>query len=95
MGRRLALARCLALGGALYLLDEPFSGVDPERARRILLRVPQTRFQSLEKLPGHPDWPEAARHTRRFIQYRLDRPPRLWPELPQGGESPSRDDGNA
>ena len=64
-------------------------------ARRILLRVPQTRFQSLEKLPGHPDWPEAARHTRRFIQYRLDRPPRLWPELPQGGESPSRDDGNA
>lgn len=36
MGRRLALARCLALGGSLYLLDEPFAGVDPERARRIL-----------------------------------------------------------
>ena len=39
MGRRLALARCLALGGALYLLDEPFAGVDPERAARILERV--------------------------------------------------------
>ena len=39
MGRRLALARCLALGGSLYLLDEPFSGVDPERARRIFGRI--------------------------------------------------------
>lgn len=39
MGRRLALARCLALGGSLYLLDEPFAGVDPERARRILERI--------------------------------------------------------
>ena len=39
MGRRLALGRCLALGGALYLLDEPFAGVDPERAGRILGRI--------------------------------------------------------
>ena len=39
MGRRLALARCLALGGGLYLLDEPFSGVDPERAERIMGRI--------------------------------------------------------
>lgn len=39
MCRRLALARCLALGGSLYLLDEPFAGVDPERAHRILDRM--------------------------------------------------------
>lgn len=36
MGRRLALARTLALGGDLYLLDEPFTGVDGARAARML-----------------------------------------------------------
>ena len=39
MGRRLALARALACGGGLYLLDEPFTGVDPPRAARILARI--------------------------------------------------------
>lgn len=36
MGRRLALARTLALGGEVYLLDEPFTGVDPERVTRLM-----------------------------------------------------------
>lgn len=39
MARRLALARCLALGGNLLLLDEPFAGIDLERAGRILERI--------------------------------------------------------
>lgn len=39
MGRRLALARCLACGGAVLLLDEPFTGVDSQRAGRILERI--------------------------------------------------------
>lgn len=36
MGRRLALVRCLALGGKLYLLDEPFTGIDPARVERLM-----------------------------------------------------------
>lgn len=39
MARRLALARCAALDGDALLLDEPFAGVDPARAVRILERL--------------------------------------------------------
>lgn len=39
MARRLALGRCLALGGERYLLDEPFAGVDAPRQERILARL--------------------------------------------------------
>lgn len=39
MGRRLALARTLALPAGLYLLDEPFAGMDLPRALRILERL--------------------------------------------------------
>ena len=41
-------------------------------ARRILLRVPLTRFDAVEKLPGHPDLAEAAGFTRSFLLRRLD-----------------------
>lgn len=39
MARRLALARCAALGGDCLLLDEPFTGVDQERRGRLLTRL--------------------------------------------------------
>lgn len=36
MKRRLALVRTLALGGTLYLLDEPFTGVDGTRIQSLM-----------------------------------------------------------
>jgi len=39
MARRLALARCAALDSDLLLLDEPFTGVDPARALRLIDRL--------------------------------------------------------
>ncbi len=39
MARRLALARCAALGGECLLLDEPFTGVDPARRERLITRL--------------------------------------------------------
>lgn len=39
MARRLALARCAALGGDGLLLDEPFTGVDRERRGRLMARL--------------------------------------------------------
>ncbi len=39
MTRRLALARCAALGGDMLLLDEPFAGVDPARTGRLIDRL--------------------------------------------------------
>ena len=41
MARRLALARCAALGGGVLLLDEPFAGVDGERRARLMERLRQ------------------------------------------------------
>ena len=39
MARRLSVARCAALGKEILLLDEPFAGVDGERALRIFGRL--------------------------------------------------------
>lgn len=39
MARRLALARCTALDSDVLLLDEPFTGIDPERRIRLLNRL--------------------------------------------------------
>ncbi len=62
MARRLSLARCLAVEGDLLLLDEPFAGVDLERAKRILTRLKELQKPTL--LTGHsPDLAALCDHT--------------------------------
>lgn len=69
MARRLALARCAALGGALLLLDEPFAGVDLARALRILERLRALPAPVL--LVSHE--PAVLDHADRVVE--LDGPP--------------------
>lgn len=54
MARRTALARALAVEGEVWLLDEPFAGVDRERGSRILERIRALGKPAL--LTGHADW---------------------------------------
>lgn len=64
MARRTALARALAVEGEVYLLDEPFAGVDPERSKRILKRIRERGKPTV--LTGHD--PELARECDRIIE---------------------------
>ena len=40
-------------------------------ARRILLKLPRTRYDQVKLLIDHPDWQEAARLFRTYVDYRL------------------------
>ncbi len=64
MARRVALARALAVEGEVYLLDEPFSGVDLERAKRILERLRELDRPMV--LTGHA--PELATLCDRVVK---------------------------
>ena len=63
MARRLALGRCLALEREVLLLDEPFTGVDPQRAQRILQRLKELGKPTL--LVAHE--PQLAENCDRVI----------------------------
>ena len=69
MQRRLALVRCLALDAKLYLLDEPFTGVDLERVHRLMTYLKQRTVPVL--LSTHE--PEVWKLAHRVIT--LDGPP--------------------
>lgn len=69
------------LGGAVCLTCPCMGRPLSHGARRILLKTPKAPFESVELLNGHQSWPEAARHSREFFEYRLDQPPKVWPSV--------------
>ena len=69
MKRRLALVRALALGGGLYLLDEPFTGVDGERIKALIAALKELGTPVL--LSSH----EALVHSLADRVVCLDGPP--------------------
>ena len=69
MGRRLAFARCMAMDARLYLLDEPFTGVDLPRIRALMEYLRGLQVPVL--LATHE--PEVLALAHRVV--RLDGPP--------------------
>lgn len=65
MSRRLALVRALALGGELYLLDEPFTGIDLPRRRR-LMEVLKGLGKPVVLVSHEPEILELADHVLAF-----------------------------
>ena len=78
MKRRLALARTLAFGGRLYLLDEPFTGVDGERVKALMAALRELGTPVL--LSSHE---ELVRTLADRVVY-LDGPPLRWEPGPPG-----------
>ena len=53
MKRRAALARAMAYGGDIYLLDEPFNGIDAQLKMKILGKIVEAAEDSLLILSTH------------------------------------------
>ena len=52
-----------------------------EGARRILLKLPRTRFAQYALLDGCAEWPEAAKLLRAFLRYHIDAPVKKYPDF--------------
>jgi DNA repair protein RecO (recombination protein O) len=59
--------------------DAPFIS---HGARRILMKLPGTKFDQVRLLEGNENWVEAARIFRKYIRLKVDRYGKMEPELP-------------
>lgn len=97
MGFRPLMDKCVHCGAPVdgeARFDEVLGGVVCQKcpshaprisagARRILFKAPLTDYSVVPKLEGHPDWAEAARLYRPFVERRIERRFRQdAPELP-------------
>ena len=60
-----------AQGGAVCLDCPSTAPAISNGARRILMKLPRTAFDKFQLLNGHPGWPEAARHFRRYMNLKM------------------------
>lgn len=72
MRRRVALARALAYGGDLYLMDEPFQGLDAERRDEMTALLQKETAGALKIIVTH-DFEEAEKLAD--VIYILEGPP--------------------
>lgn len=60
-----------SLGGAVCLNCMSNAPRISNGARRILMKLPRTAFDKYALLDGHPDWPEAAKHFRSYVNLKM------------------------
>jgi len=74
------------LGGAVCLQCPTVAPFVSNGARRIMMKLHRTPFDRYQLVDGHPDWPEAARLFREYVNSRMHME-RFAPDLPQKGEN--------
>lgn len=58
-------------GGCVCVRCAENARVLSEGARRILMKAPRTPYKAVEKLVGHPDWPEAYARMQEYIKIQV------------------------
>ncbi len=59
------------LGGAVCLSCPSSAPKISNGARRIIMKLPRTQFDRFQLVDGHPNWPEAARLFRAYMDQRM------------------------
>lgn len=70
------------LGGAVCLRCASYAPMISNGARRIMMKLPRTRYDQVKLLDGHPDWPKAARLFRTYVNQRIHQE-KFAPKLPE------------
>jgi len=74
------------VGGTVCAQCNPSAALITNAARRVLFKLPRTKFDSVTHLLDYPDWPEAARHFRRYVEVKLPNAARFAPPLFEPGK---------
>lgn len=68
-------------GGTVCSRCDPYAPFLSNEARRVLYKLPRTKFDSVAHLEGYAAWPEAAKAYRKYMEVRLPNIARLAPPL--------------